>query len=257
MTEAGKFAWLEGDLSRDSDENGIAIFENLTIKGTNSKHIYIFFVCDGLITQFWGSQDPSYAILLGMNILYKYPIRILSDVSKLQLNSDISTKVEEGEVFKIPPTVKVLNSAGAPLANKLVIVSIYMANNKILPYKYQRKTNGYNNKKLIKPIPGNYHDNYTDPFLAEQILKPIFTDSEGNVKFNETFFSKKGAVGTYTLVFECEGVTVNSPIITVTAKVQRIKIIVQPSGYVSTQSGDIGKQIVVMLQAIDKNGKLI
>ena len=54
LIEANKFAWLNGDVSGQSDENGTAKFSNLEIVGATSDNIYIFFTCDGLSTAFYG-----------------------------------------------------------------------------------------------------------------------------------------------------------------------------------------------------------
>jgi hypothetical protein len=54
--DAGKFAWLNGDLSDPSDENGIAKFSSLEIIGATSDNVYLFFTCDALATAFWGTQ---------------------------------------------------------------------------------------------------------------------------------------------------------------------------------------------------------
>ena len=52
--EYGKFVWLNNDLSTESNEEGIAVFEALTPIGSTRDNFYIHFVCDGLATAFWG-----------------------------------------------------------------------------------------------------------------------------------------------------------------------------------------------------------
>jgi len=54
LIEAGKFAWLDNVASLPSDENGVAVFENLSVVGSTADNIYIYFTCDALTTAFWG-----------------------------------------------------------------------------------------------------------------------------------------------------------------------------------------------------------
>lgn len=51
---AEDLAWLSGDVSELSDENGIARFTNLRVIGSSENHLYIHFTCDALATEFWG-----------------------------------------------------------------------------------------------------------------------------------------------------------------------------------------------------------
>jgi len=53
---AGKYAYLSGDVSEPSDENGIAKFTSLEIAGATSDNVYLFFTCDALATAFWGTE---------------------------------------------------------------------------------------------------------------------------------------------------------------------------------------------------------
>jgi len=55
LVQANKFAWLNGDVSLASDENGVAVFENLEVVGSTSDNLYLFFTCDALATAFWGT----------------------------------------------------------------------------------------------------------------------------------------------------------------------------------------------------------
>lgn len=128
-----------------------------------------------------------------------------------------------------------------------------MANGDILPYKYQRNDGGFN-KALVKPIPGTYNENYTDPFLQEDILIPFYTNDSGIIEFKELFFSIYGPTGQYKIQFDCDGVALQSDIIYVVATVANIKIMVQPSSYITSDAGDIETQINCMIQVVDATG---
>ena len=104
--ENGRYALLGGDLSSPSDDNGVASFSNLTILGSNSKSVYIFFACDGLITQLWGIPDPAFAEILNINIKFINPIILETSVGSLGL-SEMDKEVEEGEKFVKKPTITV------------------------------------------------------------------------------------------------------------------------------------------------------
>lgn len=72
--------------------------------------MYIYFVCDGIITQFWGRQDPRFAGLLGITIYYRYPINLITTVTKMEFAQAYSTNVTEGKPFEKPPVIKVSGS---------------------------------------------------------------------------------------------------------------------------------------------------
>ena len=128
-----------------------------------------------------------------------------------------------------------------------------MSNGDILPYKYSRQIDG-KNKKIIKPIPGKYHTNYTNPFLEDHMFVPLYTNKSGIVIFTEMFFSVYGPAGKYRIELDCEGVSLLTDEIFVQSLVQTIKIIIQPSSYVTSDAGDIANQINCMIQVVDNNG---
>ena len=59
---ADKYAYLENSVSLPSDDNGIAVFKNLTIKGATSKYIYLFLNCDNKIVIFLNNLLNFYII---------------------------------------------------------------------------------------------------------------------------------------------------------------------------------------------------
>ena len=128
-----------------------------------------------------------------------------------------------------------------------------MSNGDVLPYKYQRSNGGFN-KALIKPIPGNYHVNYSNPFLDEDMMTPYYTNESGIIEFKEMFFSVYGPAGKYMIEFDCDGVKLLTDIIYVMTKLETIKIIIQPSSYITSDAGDIASQINCMVQVVDQNG---
>lgn len=137
----------------------------------------------------------------------------------------------------------------------MIFAKLYMSNGDILPHQYTRDI-GSRNKDLLKPIPGKYHVNYTNPFLDEEVFIPLFTNESGIVEFKELFFSVYGPAGKYMIEFNCEGVKLISGEITVTSIVDAVKIIIQPSSYITSEAGDIESQLNCLIQIVDKNGKI-
>jgi hypothetical protein len=106
--------------------------------------------------------------------------------------------------------------------NKLVFAKIYSFNGEIMPYGYRREQSGYQNKDLMKPIPGIYDHNYDDPLIETEALIPVLTDREGRVEFTDLHFSIYGYAGTYRIKFVCEGFSVISGDIEVISSVNSI-----------------------------------
>jgi len=82
LIQAHKMGWLTGDTSEKSDENGIARFTKLTILGSNSKFVYIFFTCDGVTISSWQKQKPDIYNLYNLPY-YSPPIKIATSVNSL------------------------------------------------------------------------------------------------------------------------------------------------------------------------------
>lgn len=53
MTSRNRFALLQNDVSTPSDENGIAVFQNLTVVGTTLQTFYLFLSCDNAVVLLW------------------------------------------------------------------------------------------------------------------------------------------------------------------------------------------------------------
>ena len=69
---------------------------------------------------------------------------------------------------------------------------------------------GRKNKKLIKPIPGLYSEDYDDPLSENDPLTPFLTDENGLVEFTSLAFSVFGPAGVYRIKFKCEGVEIET-----------------------------------------------
>ena len=76
---------------------------------------------------------------------------------------------------------------------------------------------------MIKPIPGDYHDDYMNSLLRNgTTLEPLLTDSGGYVTFTGMHFSVHGAYGEFKIIFRCEGVSAESHAIVVTTSVLKV-----------------------------------
>ncbi len=92
-----------------------------------------------------------------------------------------------------------------------------------MPYGYRRTELGYQNKDLLKPLPGIYHDEYDNPLIEDEALIPVLTDRQGRVEFTDLHFSIYGKSGTYVIKFVCEGFNVLTGDIVVKTSVNSIE----------------------------------
>jgi len=114
LIEANKFAWLTGEVSTVSDEDGIAKFTNLSVLGSTADNFYIFFTCDALHTIFFGTQLTKAEAMFDLP-KFQPPIFLEKTVYSLNFKTMPSKQVVEGENFQIPAVVRVLDAAGKPL----------------------------------------------------------------------------------------------------------------------------------------------
>jgi len=77
-------AWLTGDVSEPSNETGYAVFKNLTILGSNSKFVYIYFTCDGVTVTPWAMQKAKTYQIYSLPY-YIPPIKVISVVNEVQI----------------------------------------------------------------------------------------------------------------------------------------------------------------------------
>lgn len=64
-----------------------------------------------------------------------------------------------------------------------------------LPFGYLFKKNPITHKDLVKPIPGVYNSEYTNPVHENELLIPLLTDSNGEVEFTDMYFTVYGSAG--------------------------------------------------------------
>lgn len=165
-------------------------------------------------------------------VTYMNPIQIISNVASLKILSS-PLIIQEGEPFgENNLKIQVFDNQSQPIPNKLVICLIASINDQYFNYRYGFSKRGYYNKDIIKPFPGKYDPNVLNPLTSDD-FQPIFTDSNGTVSFQETYFSIYGIIGifekiiltifiilkgNYSLEFVCDGISIFSKLITVFLK---------------------------------------
>ena len=118
------------------------------------------------------------------------------------------------------------------------------------------KKHGYLNKQLIKPIPGIYNIEFMDALSQNEPLIPILTDSMGMVEFTGIYFSQYGPIGSYTLVFICDGVTsVPSSPIKILSTVSQLVWIMQPPTIINLNLVDLDNVMKPIIQILDANSQ--
>ena len=140
--------------------------------------------------------------------------------------------------------------------NRLVFAQIFSQDGFTFPYGYRPKKHGYLNKQLIKPIPGIYNIDFMDALTQNDPLVPILTNSMGMVEFTGIYFSQYGPIGSYTLVFICDGVTsVPSSPIKILSTVSQLVWIVQPPPIINLNLVDLDTVMKPIIQILDANGQ--
>jgi hypothetical protein len=226
--EAGKFAWLENAVSLPSDVNGYANFTNLTVLGSTSKYMYLYFHCDGVVTQFWGKQ-PSPGQLTFNIPVYLPPVNLLTAVAQVVIVQNMPPLATEGRALPWNPVIQVLDINNNPLPNRMVFAKLYSQNGFPYTYGYQRFNWAQLNKDLLQPIPGIYNTDFLNPLIQGELMIPILTDANGMVEFEGMHFSQYGPAGNYSLVFICDGIySLPSQSVQVLTTVTAVTWIVQP-----------------------------
>ena len=143
---ANKFAMLSGDVSLPSDENGIAIFPNLTILASTNDRVFLVFCVDGVVEMSWPDILQDYIFDKPKNPVFTAPITMSNpgNVDSFILMTRMpSLSVIEGEDFPIQPALKLLNSlTGAPISGVGCVAYLDGKNNDIYPrgYKFSLKS---------------------------------------------------------------------------------------------------------------------
>ncbi len=125
----------------------------------------------------------------------KVPIYLHSTVETLRILDTYDETITEGEPFERPFKIQVLDTKDEPVKNQLVfaVVSSY---GELDNYNYRQRLIGWENKHLIFPMPAKYSGSALDPCsLDEIIFKPILTDNNGTVTFDDLKFSIRGPHG--------------------------------------------------------------
>ena len=79
----------------------------------------------------------------------------------------------------------------------MVFAIITKVGNFEFPYFYPPKQPGFKNKRLIKPIPGNYSKNFMNAINNGEYFIPSLTNKNGTVEFSEMHFSQYGEAGLF------------------------------------------------------------
>lgn len=128
-------------------------------------------------------------------ISYTKPIKLISNVASVKILT-LPIKIEEGVPFGYNQSeINVLDINGEPISDKLVICLISSINEEKFNYRYSYVRQGFINKDIIKPFPGEYNDQILDPLSNEDGFNPILTNNDGMANFTETYFSVYGIIG--------------------------------------------------------------
>lgn len=106
---AYKYAYLTGSISKVSDEDGWAEFENLAIEASTFGYTNIFFACEGKVVARWGPDVSPLVADYKLPVFFE-PIQLITTVNKVTIEGDFSTTVVEGKALKVQPKLKVVGS---------------------------------------------------------------------------------------------------------------------------------------------------
>lgn len=253
---AYKYAYLTGDVSTISDQNGWANFVNLTIEGSTYGYANIFFVCEGKVVARWGPDVTPLVSDFKLPVFFQ-PIQLVTTVKNVTVVGSVSNTVQEGVPLAVQPTIRVADASGNPIANKMVIAMVVTAYDDVLPNGYIRNNASMTNKYLNKPIAGTYSVNFTDLFTENNYFVPIKTDATGRLKFRDLGFSVRGSIGKFQVAFISDGVYSDPITITVTTSVARVRIINQLAPYILLEQGEnVQNDLSLIFQVVNDNGNL-
>ena len=184
-----KVATLSGDVSQISDKRGFAHFPNLAVQGSTSENIFLHFWAAGVVMS-WVKPSPTDSVFPGplgqmRPKLLRMPIRLETNVSKVEIVSTLVESVTEGRDSTWNSTLKVTNAQGQPIAGKLVYLVVTEAPGVKYPLRYQ-------------PQLAVQHSTMTQP-VNKMLLTTssnTFTDENGHVDL-QAGFDTKGRAGEY------------------------------------------------------------
>ena len=196
--QANKFAQLSGDVSLPSDDNGIAVFPNLTVLASTNDRVFLVFCVDGVMEQSWPDELQDYIFEKPKNPVYTAPITMSNPgnvQSTILIAREPSLSVVEGEELANQPVIRLVNSlTGAPISGVGCIAYIDGKNEDVYPRGYRLSLKNESLKYLVKPVAGIYNADWQNP-LADWLLDPSVTDSNGFLEFTGLYFSTIGNLG--------------------------------------------------------------
>ncbi|KAJ5076061.1 hypothetical protein M0811_06923 [Anaeramoeba ignava] len=188
-----RFALFEGEVAGPSDENGTIKFTDFTVIGATTKDLYF---------AFFSERDP----IMDPNVInwvyytnnqtgigtYGQPVIFSTDVSNVEIIIQPSENVTEGVPFSPQPKIRVTNSGGEGIPNKIVFARFKKKMGEIVS-DVSELDNEYV-KNLLNVISGK-------------------TDAQGEVQFENLTVGVEGTSNNtednstaYTLSFICDGV---------------------------------------------------
>eukprot|EP00026_Physarum_polycephalum_P000288 Phypoly_transcript_00288.p1 GENE.Phypoly_transcript_00288~~Phypoly_transcript_00288.p1 ORF type:complete len:1796 (+),score=227.23 Phypoly_transcript_00288:443-5389(+) len=147
-------------------EDGCAIFDSVTVNGTNSRMLSLIFVCQGAVI------TRSYE-----------EIGIFVDTDDVYIHTSQSGVSEEGNVIYPVVDVTVIDSNGIGLSGKLVYAMLSMEAN-------------YSNIQ--------FNSIYANPKVITNIVAT--SNSQGIAQFSSLSTIVGGSAGNYEIIFFCDGV---------------------------------------------------
>ena len=207
--KANKFALLKNNISPPTDSRGETLIPDFTIMGANFKSIYLIFSCDGVTSSMHTNINKNY---LSLSNHYIPPTSLLTSVKNLTVK--VTQKdIFEGEFFKNPPLIRVLDINNNPISGKVVFAEIVKIGSKKSKYGLFLKNKFSSTKKLKFSLNGDYYLNTHDFYPDSKTFKnPVLTNTNGEVLFKNLLFDYDGNVDgltnnyTITLNFICDGV---------------------------------------------------
>ncbi len=196
------YALLSGDVSLPSDENGIAVFTDVTLVASSSKYLYLMFYCDGAVAS-WNSpllRSPNPGAL-PRPARYTSPIYVSSPIKQVVALPPGGTGLEaeacvdpdddnpapvvvEGDPLPLTPRVRLLDGSGNPVVGQQAIAVLHTFQGNVLPglarpQMWRLGSSDYG--ALSKPEP---------KYLIHALSSP--SDADGVANFSDMRFSVYG-----------------------------------------------------------------
>jgi hypothetical protein len=199
-----RFASFANAISEPSNDEGIAVFTNLTITGTTDTIVYLHFYCQGLMAS-WSApasiQKTTRNPVFHLPLVLKWPN---NEKHTVKMITSIPSTINEGvpiELFSIK-----LNPA--PKKEKIVFAVVQQRGDKRLnPYYYTTPTGvpEVGKKRLINAI--------------------AKTNANGIATFDQLTFQRSGNSGDFTIRFVCDGEWSEKYPIKVVSSVSVLKVV--------------------------------